>query len=522
MSKERQRWGSKIGVILAVAGSAVGLGNFLRFPVQAAKYGEGAFLIPYLVALMLVGIPLMWVEWTAGRYGGGFGHSSAPGIFQSMWRKNRFIKYFGIAGIFGPFLIYMYYVYIESWCLAYAFYSITGQLSNIATSNGFVHFLSSYQGVESPGFIAGTLPGVIFFLITFILNMSVTYFGIKGGIEKLCNIAMPILFFFGIALAIRVITLFAPDPLHPDWSSINGLGFLWNADFSALKSPKVWVAATGQIFFTLSVGMGVILTYSSYLRKSDDVALSGLAAASTNEFAEVILGGSIVIPAAFIFFGPGDIVHIAESGAFNLGFVTMPQIFNQLPVGAILSFLWFFMLFLAGITSSISIVQPSVAFLEDEFNITRQKAVKIFSVAAFILCQPALWFLHRGVLDDLDFWGANFVIVVGATIEIILLAWVFGIDKAWDELHHGSRIKVPRIYRYIIKYITPTSLIVLLVWWFKEEWWNVITMKGVPDENVPYVLGIRLVLLGILLLLSVLVWMAWRRRGNEKTEGVEE
>nr|MBN2276301.1 sodium-dependent transporter [candidate division Zixibacteria bacterium] len=519
MAEQRQRWGTRVGVILAVAGSAVGLGNFLRFPVQAGKYGEGAFMIPYLIALLLVGIPLMWVEWTAGRYGGGFGHSSAPGIFHSLWNKNRFIKYFGIFGIFGPFLIYMYYVYIESWCLAYAYYSLTGQLSNLASSESFIHFLSGYQGIDSAGFIAGTAPGVIFFIITFILNISVTYFGIRGGIEKLCNIAMPILFFFGIVLAIRVITLFAPDPLHPDWSSINGLGFLWNADLSALGSPKVWVAATGQIFFTLSVGMGVILTYSSYLRKSDDVALSGLAAASTNEFAEVILGGSIVIPAAFIFFGPNDIVGIAESGAFNLGFVTMPQIFNQLPLGAIFGFLWFFMLFLAGITSSISIAQPSVAFLEDEFDISRPRAVKIFGIAAFILCQPALWFLHRGVLDDLDFWGANFVIVFGAALEIILLAWVFGIDKAWDELHLGSKIKIPRIYRFIIKYITPTALIVLLAWWIKEEWWNVITMQGVPDENIPYVLGTRLLLLSILIILAIMVRMAWRRRKRNQKEG---
>jgi SNF family Na+-dependent transporter len=516
MAQTRQHWGTRLGVVLAVAGSAVGLGNFLRFPVQAAKNGGGAFIIPYLIALVLVGIPLVWVEWTAGRYGGGFGHSSAPGIFHSLWRKNRFIKYFGIAGIFGPFLIYMYYVYIESWCLAYAYYSITGQLDKIQSASGFVDFLSGYQGVTDAGFFAGTAPAAVFFLITFLLNMTVIYFGIRGGIEKLCNIAMPLLLLFGIILVIRVISLFAPDPLHPDWSSINGLGFLWNPDFSALKSVKVWLAAAGQIFFTLSVGMGVILTYSSYLKKSDDVALSGLAAASTNEFAEVIIGGSIVIPAAFIFFGPQDIVGVAESGAFNLGFVTMPQIFGGLPAGALFGFLWFFMLFLAGITSSISIVQPSVAFLEDEFDIKRQKAVIIFAVAAFILCQPAVWFIHRGVLDDLDFWGANFFIVVGATLEIILLAWVFGIGKAWKELHLGGKLKVPRVFRFIIKYVTPAYLLFILGWWFVEDWWDTITMKGVPTENIPYILAMRLILLSVLILLAILVWLAWRKRKDEE------
>jgi len=517
MSNGREKWGTKIGVILAVAGSAVGLGNFLRFPVQAAKYGEGAFMIPYLIALVVVGIPLVWVEWTAGRFGGGFEHSSAPGIFQSLWKKNRFIKYFGIFGIFGPFLIYMYYVYIESWCLAYAYYSITGQLASITSSEGFVAFLTDYQGLSGDvGAAAGTVPGYVFFLITFVLNITVTYFGIKGGIERLCNIALPMLFLFGILLALRVLTLYSVDSGEVGWTSINGLGFLWNADFSALKSAQVWMAAAGQIFFTLSVGMGVILTYSSYLRKSDDVALSGLAAATTNQFAEVVVAGSLVIPAAFIFFGPVDIVNVANSGAFNLGFVTMPQIFNQISFSTILSFLWFFMLFLAGITSSISIAQPSVAFLEDEFNMTRQKAVKIFAVAAFILCQPAVWFIHRGVLDDLDFWGANFVIVIGATLEIILLAWVFGIDKAWEEMHKGSQMRVPRIFRFIIKYITPACLLTLLGWWMATEWWDVITMANVAPENIPYVLGTRIMLLAILIALAILVYFAWRKRDPEK------
>jgi SNF family Na+-dependent transporter len=276
MAKERQRWGTKLGVIMAVAGSAVGLGNFLRFPVQAAQNGGGAFMIPYLVALLLFGIPLMWVEWTAGRFGGGFEHSSAPGIFQSLWRKNRFIKYFGIAGIFGPFLIYMFYVYIESWTLAYAFYAIRGTLSGISTGDELMQFLKSYQGLDQPGFFTGTVQSFIFFVITFLLNIGIIWYGIRGGIEKLCNIVMPILMVFGIILVIRVLTLSAPDPAHPDWNSLNGLGFMWNPDFSALKSAKVWLAATGQIFFTLSLGMGVILTYSSYLTKEDDVVASGL------------------------------------------------------------------------------------------------------------------------------------------------------------------------------------------------------------------------------------------------------
>jgi NSS family neurotransmitter:Na+ symporter len=512
MAKKRQRWSTKLGIILAVAGSAVGLGNFLRFPVQAAKNGGGAFMIPYLIALFLLGIPLMWVEWTTGRFGGGYEHSSAPGIFQSLWKKNRFIKYFGIMGIFGPLLIYIYYVYIESWTLGYAFFSITGQLSQITTNTGFSDFLKSYQGITGGGFFSGTYQSVIFFLITFGVNIFVLYYGIRGGIERLCNITMPTLFIFGIILMVRVITLSAPDLAHPDWSFFNGLGFLWNPDFSALKSATVWMAATGQIFFTLSLGMGVILTYSSYLKKEDDVVLSGLAAASTNEFAEAIVGGTIVIPAAFIFFGPTGIINVANSGAFDLGFITMPQIFNKMPWGSVFGSLWFSMLFLAAVTSSVSVAQPAIAFLEDEFNLPRNKVVAVFAAVSFLLCLPAIFFLHRGVLDDLDFWGGNFFIVLGATIEIVLLAWVFGIERAWEEMHLGAKIRIPRIYKFIIKYITPSFLLFILGYWFINDWWKVITMEETIRADVPYVLAVRLIMLAVLVLLAVLVWKAWRKR----------
>jgi len=152
--KKRENWGSRLGVIMAVAGSAVGLGNFLRFPVQAAKNGGGAFMLPYFIALLLVGIPLMWIEWSIGRYGGGFGHSSAPGAFHSMWEKNRFIKYFGVIGIFGPLVIMIYYTYIESWTLAYSFRSITQKNATVFDQDTMRSFLRGFQGLEKNRFFS--------------------------------------------------------------------------------------------------------------------------------------------------------------------------------------------------------------------------------------------------------------------------------------------------------------------------------------------------------------------------------
>lgn len=497
---------------MAVAGSAVGLGNFLRFPAKAAVNGGGAFMIPYFTALLLLGIPLMWIEWTLGRYGGGFEHGTAPGIFHSVLRKNRFIKYFGIIGIFGPLVIFIYYIYIEAWTLAYSFFAVSGKYNGIIDQQQMQSFLAGFQGLESNQYFDGIGLAYLFFIITFILNIWVIFYGIKVGVERLCKIAMPLLFVFALVLMIRVLTLGAPDAAHPDWNVYNGFGFLWNPDFSALKSAKVWLEAAGQIFFTLSVGIGVILTYASYLSKGDDVVLSGLTASATNELAEVILGGSIIIPAAFVFFGSSAMQSIANSGIFNLGFVTMPVILNHLPFAQILGFFWFFLLFLAGITSSVSLSLPAVAFLEDEFNIRREKAVMIFALVSFILCQPAIFFLKNGVVDELDFWGGTFFLVFFAAIETMLFVWFFGMENAWDEIHKGADMRIPGIYKFIIKYITPGFLFIILGMWFWQEWLPTILMKNVSVENRPFIFATRAVLLAIFLALAVLVKIAWRRK----------
>lgn len=345
--------------------------------------------------------------------------------------------------------------------------------------------------------------------------MSVLYYGIRGGIEKFCKVALPTLFIFALVLAVRVLTLGVVDPARPEWNVLNGLGYLWNPDLSSLLDARVWLAATGQIFFTLSVGIGVILTYASYLKKGDDVALSGLTAVSMNEMGEVVLGASIIVPAAFVFFGPVAIENIASSGAFDLGFVTMPLIFNQMPLSRLFGFLWFSLLFLAGVTSSVSLSQPAIAFMEDEFDISRKQAVAIFGAVTFFLCNFAVFFLSRGVVDELDFWGGTFCLVLFATTEVILFGWIFGINKAWEEVHHGADMKVPVIYKYIIKYVTPLFLIVLLSAWFFQEWLPIITMRDIPEADRAYIFLTRAGLIMIFLVLSLLVKKAWRKRRQQ-------
>jgi len=513
---KKEAWGSKLGVILAVAGSAVGLGNFLRFPVQAANNGGGAFMIPYFISLLLIGIPMMWIEWAIGRYGGVHGHTTAPGMFNRLW-NNRLGKYLGVIGVFGPLVIFIYYIYIESWLLSYSFYSLSGVLTDMPDRESMAKFLSAYQGLESNAYFHSLVPAYLFFFITLGLNFFIIFRGVTKGIERLCKFAMPMLFLAAFVLLIRAVTLDAPYPDKPDWNILNGFGYLWNPDFSALLDAKTWLAAAGQIFFTLSVGIGVILTYASYLRKGDDIALSGLTAASTNEFAEVILGGSIIIPLAFAFFGPDAMREVAASGAFNLGFVTMPFIFSKISLGALFSFLWFFLLFLAGLTSSISLIEPAVAFIRDDFQIERRKSAMIVGGVAFILCQPAIFFLGHGVLDELDFWGGTFCLVLFGTIESILFAWTFGIDRAWNEIHRGAQLHIPRVYKWIIKYITPAFLLVILGTWIMQQGWSTMIMENVRAEDAPYVLFTRLGLLSLLVVLASLVhiWHKKTSRGEE-------
>ncbi len=454
----------------------------------------------------------MLIEWTLGRYGGMHGYGTAPSIF-AISTRNHFLKYFGVIGIFGPTVIFIWYLYIESWLLGFAFHSIMGKLMEAAVDGSSMkEFLQAYQGLTSNKWFGSMFQTYIFFLITFLLNFWIVYKGVRGGIEKFSEIAMPILFIMGIVIMVRVITLGAPIAEHPDWNVSNGFGFLWNPDFSSLLDAKVWMAAAGQIFFTLSAGIGMILTYASYLDREDDVVLSSMTSVSINEFAEVIIGGSIVIPAAFIFMGPAMLTDVAKGASFDLGFVAMPQIFSRMHAGWFFAFLWFIMLFIAGATSTVSMLQPAIAFIDDEFKTGRKKAVIYLAIFTFIACHGVIIGLAHGVLDDLDFWSGTFSLVLFGTIEAIIFSWVFGIDRAWAEIHRGADFKLPWLFRIVIKYITPTFLLIILVSWTVQQAIPILKMEDVAPENKIWVIGTRLFLVVLVIVLIKLVYLAWRGR----------
>ena len=451
MSTNKESWGSRVGLILAMAGNAVGLGNFLRFPVQAIQNGGGAFIIPYLACFLLMGIPLLWVEWASGRFGGKFGHHSTPFILDTM--NNRpWWKYIGVFGIFTNLAVAAYYCYLESWTLSYIWHSILGTFSG-KSPDQVGKFFGDYISLSS------WQEPVIFWILCLVLNTWILSRGLSGGVEKVAKIGMPLLIIFGIFLALRGITLTAGEQGAIN-DGVVGLNFLWTPRFDSIFDPKVWLAAAGQIFFTLSVGMGSIQCYASYVKSKDDIALNAMSAGWMNEFVEVVLGSCIIIPISIGYLGIDKVIELTKNGGLALGFKTLPFLFQQW--GSVLAMLagvmWFGLSFFAGITSSLAMGTPVMGFLQDEFNWKREPAAWAFGLAVFLLGLPTVLFFEYGVFDEYDYWAGTVSLVVFALFEVILFAWIFGMDKGWQEINDGADIRIPKVFRFVIQYITPLLL----------------------------------------------------------------
>lgn len=493
---QKDSWGSRVGLILAMAGNAVGLGNFLRFPVQAVQNGGGAFIIPYLVCFVLMGIPLLWVEWSMGRFGGRHGHHSTPFILHQMDPKRALWKYIGVFGIFTNLAVASYYCYLESWTLSYIWHSVVGTFQG-QSAEQVAAFFGNYV---DPGTTTTGIPyeSVVFWLLCLALNTWILARGLQGGVEKVAKVGMPLLILFGIFLAIRGVTLKAGEhgAIH---DGTLGLNFLWTPDYSSIWSGKVWLAAAGQIFFTLSVGMGSIQCYASYLRKKDDIALNAMSAGWMNEFVEVVLGAAIIIPISIGYLGVEKVVELTQSGGLGLGFRTLPYLFTQWgpALAAVAGICWFGLLFFAGITSSLAMGTPVMGFLKDEFGWKHRPAAWFFGALVLVLGLPCVIWFQEGVFDEYDYWAGTVSLVVFALFEIILFAWVFGMDKGWAEINHGADIKVPVVFRYIIKFVTPLFLGFVFIKSLPAIWDNL--TKPVPWQ----------VWVGRAILVSLFATIAW-------------
>jgi hypothetical protein len=275
---------------------------------------------------------------------------------------------------------------------------------------------------------------------------------------------MPILILFGVILAIRGITLGTSGGAAgcTDCDSHLGLNFLWEPQFGSLTDPKVWLAAAGQIFFTLSVGMGTIQCYAAYVRENDDIALNAMSAGWMNAFVEVVLGASVVIPIAVGYLG---LDWVKENAGFAMAFQTMPYLFGQWGqiLGTLGGVMWFGLLFFAGITSSLAMGTPWIGFMRDEFGWNTKKGAWTFGLITAIMGLPTVFFFANGLFDEYDYWAGTVSLVVFALAESVLFGWIFGIDKGWEELKRGADIEIPEVFKFIMKYVTPLLLAVIFL-----------------------------------------------------------
>jgi len=479
-----EAWGSRVGLVLAMAGNAVGFGNFLRFPVQAMQNGGGAFIIPYLVSLVVLGLPLLLIEWSSGRFGGQFGHHSTPFIMYSL-NKRRIWQYVGVFGIFSNIAIASYYCYIESWTMSYVYHSVVGTFGGM-NQHQVAGFFDNYLDISTSS-TGIPFEAVVFFVLCLALNTWILSKGLSGGVEKAAKIGVPLLIIFGIFLAIKGIFLRSGSQ-GAIWDGIEGLNFLWTPKYDSLANPKVWLAAAGQIFFTLSVGMGSIQCYASYLKEKEDIACNAMSAGFTNEFVEIVLGSSIIIPISVGYLGIDKVIELTNLGGLGLAFRTMPYLFQQLGVllSAIAGMAFFGLLFFAGITSSLAMGTPVMGFLNDEFNWPRKRSALTFGIIVLLLGLPTVFFFQKGVFDEYDYWAGTVSLVVFAMLEAILFAWFFGLEKGWAEINRGADIKIPILFKYLLKYVTPVVLIAIFIGSLvtpKDDDWSRVSIKGWEVSN---------------------------------------
>lgn len=548
MTQFKESWGSRVGLVLAMAGNAVGLGNFLRFPAQAVQNGGGAFIIPYLVSFLLMGIPLLWIEWAIGRHGGKYGYHSAPGMLDTLG-KSPIWKYVGVFGIFTNLTVAAYYCYLESWTLAYVWHSVLRTFGD-KTAVEVADFFNQYVGIADGSFFNFPLEAIFFFLLTLSLNVWILSRGLSRGVEIASKVGMPLLIVFGIFLAVRSLTLDAGDQ-GALYDAAVGLNFLWEPQFNSLTDPKVWLAAAGQIFFTLSVGMGSIHCYAAYVREKDDIALNAASAGWMNEFVEVILGSAIVVPIATAYLG---LEWVQGDVGLAMGFRTMPTLFEHWGplVAALAGVAWFGLLFFAGITSSLAMGQPVLAFFQDHFGMTREKSARVFGTLCLILSAWCIVFFGYGAFTEFDDWSGTFALVVFALFETIAFSWVFGIEKGWEEVNRGADITIPPFFKYVMKYVTPLFLLAVflgsLVSPLNGDWvhavQSLIDGNGWPLDGgsiigkilhigfedtrwfvdgqptrVFIVDATRTLLLCIFIVIGLMIRIAWKRKENAQQSG---
>ena len=440
----RATWSGKWAFILAAAASAIGLGNLWRFPYLAAKYGGGVFLITYLILVVTFGFALMMLEVALGRKTG----QSALGAFKSFGKKFTFIGVFTSA---IPFIIVPYYCVIGGWVVKYATAYLTDGPATLA--DGGTYFTN---------FIAGGGESFIYMAIFLLIVFIIVGLGVKNGIERANSILMPVLIVMTIGIAVYELTI--PGAMD---------GFLYyiTPDFSKF-SVELVVAALGQMFYSLSLAMGIMITYGSYMQKKDDIEHS-VRRIELFDTGYAFLAGLMIVPAAFVAMGSADAV--ASKSGPSLMFIILPNVFNGMgSIATVMGFLFFLLVVFAALTSAISLTETCVSIVQDGAKMPRKKA---FAIAVVFITLVAivvnlgynqLAFIEplgagTTLLDFLDFISNSVMMPLAALMACIFVGWVIKPQAIIDEVMVSGKFQAKGLFVVMVKYIAPVLLVIILV-----------------------------------------------------------
>lgn len=495
MEEKREQWGSKLGFILAAVGSAVGLGNIWRFPYIAFSNGGGAFLVPYFFAIFTAGIPLLILEY-------GLGHKYKGSTPLAIARLKRKWEWLGWWPTITSFIIITYYAMILGWAVNYLRYSFNsgwGSDTNAFFHKSFLHLTDS--PFNFGGFVIPILIGIA---VIWFVNWFICYKGVQGGIEKANKFLLPTLILIMIIIAIRAVTL--------KGASL-GLNTLFTPDWSKVMTPKVWIAAYGQVFFSLSLAMGIMITYSSYLPEKTDINNSAFMTAFANcgfEFLSAIAVFSIL---GFMATNQGVTVDKVASSGVGLAFVAFPAVFAQMgSLGTVLGILFFVCLIFAGLTSSVSLVEAVSAPFIDKFGWSRNKIVTIISIIGFIISSVYATGAGLYLLDIVDNFVNNYGIVVVGLLEVVLIGWLSSPDIIREHTNSMSYFRIGKWWNICIKFVTPAILIYMLIQSVLKE---IKTPYG--DYPISALISYGWSVIGIGIILSIIIAKAkWKNNVLKK------
>ena len=447
IEKTRGQWKSRSGFILAAIGSAIGLGNIWRFSYMAYDNGGGAFLIPYFIALLTAGIPLMILEFGIGSRKRG----SAPLSFFKIDKRWEWLGWWSV--MFVMFGIVLYYSVIISWCLNYFVYSFN--LSWGSDPNGF--FFNTFLGKTSgPGEIGNIRSSIIFgLLIIWFFNWLIVYKGVQKGIETANKVFMPLLFILTAILVFWSISL--------EGARAGIISYL-KPDFEKLSHPKVWIDAYSQIFFTLSLGFGIMIAYASYLPKKSDITANAFIASGVNCFYSFFAGFAVFATLGYMSAKTGEPIEEVVTQSIGLAFVAYPKAISILPaLGKMFGAIFFLCLVVAGLSSSISIIEAFTAAIMDKFRLGRKKVVTFLSVVGFA---GGIIFTTGGGLfwlDIVDHFLCHYGLVVVGLLECILVGWIFRAEKVREYVNRVSNFRIGTWWNFLIRYFIPIILGIIII-----------------------------------------------------------